>query len=327
MVILLLFMGVNCAHQGPLDIVVPPPLSLGGGPPVSHSITPSSYTLTTSSATSSDTPQQQQTAVTKDLTINRTSRQSTPHEPITVINDDNCNQLWSQVSSLTEEVLESHPDTPYRKILETFRQLLEDVGAPLLIDAANTALGPRGQHSIVKQVEKLCKKFNQLGTRRNVLNKYPEYAALLENYNKNMAEWEGQCGKAADDRAFLCKACYLPAYLTDFILNAMMIEDETGYQLVNFQEPLSNIVNKITTEIKKKSKSKSSSHKKHPQHEAKGTMLERNEIEELEKFQAALKAGAGKHGKSGGSPITIIVVILIFVVILIAIVVLLRRKK
>ena len=217
-----------------------------------------------------------------------------------VIDDNTCNQLWSHVYSLTEELLEDHPDTPYHRMLEAFRVILEDIGAPLLIDAANTALGPRGQRSLIKNVEKLRKKFSQLGNRRNVLERFPEYSALLEYYNKHMADLDGQCGNVPADRAFLCKSCYLPAYLANFILNAMMIEDETGYQLVNFQDSVVSMVDTLTKEIKKKAKSAKSSSGKHFQREIKGTVLEQKEIKELEKFQTAAKAKVGKGGESEG---------------------------
>lgn len=323
----LAILGVKCAHPE-IQIKVPPPLSLGGGPPASQAITPSSYTFRSERRTElqpQETPQQPH-----ELQISLVGNQAAVQEPTSVINDNNCSQLWTQVYNLTEEILDSNPNTPYKRVLEAFRQVLEDIGAPLLIDAANSALGQRDQRKVVREVEKLRTKFSQLGNRKNILTKYPEYNSLLEKFGKNMADFDGQCKNATGSKTFLCNSCYLPAYIGDFILNSILIEEETGYQLVNFQESVRDIFDTIMKELKKKSKPQRSPKRRTQRDEPKSTtMLEQKEIKVLEKFQSALKAKIGKRGESDGSSmsIIIIVVILIILVIFVAVFTLMKRKK
>jgi hypothetical protein len=322
-------------HNAPPTFIPPPPPP--NPPPQFQTVqTPPPVSIGPSSGSQAFTPQNQPQQAATTLSISRMSR-SPSHEQVMVVDDPTCNQLWSHVYSLTEELLEDHPDSPYRRMLEAFRGVMEEIGAPLLIDAANTALGPRGQRALVRDVEKLRKRFSQLGNRRNILDKHPEYAALLEYFNKHMADMDGQCTNSPPNRAFLCKACYLPAYLADFILNGMRIELEEGSdlesnpQLVNFQDPIVSMVDTVTKEIKKKAKSVKPSSGKHYQREIKGTVLEQKEIKKLEKFQSAMKAKIGRRGDSEGfsstTIIIVIVTILVIVVILIAVLVLMRRNK
>jgi cobalamin biosynthesis Co2+ chelatase CbiK len=315
-----LILSANCArHQ--IQVVVPPPLSLGGGPPASRIITPSSY-IFPSTQTGSDKPQTQEN---KELRIER-KNQSITQEHVTVVNDNTCNQLWTQVYNLTEEILDSHPKTSYKRVLDAFRQVLEDIGAPLLIDTISSAIGPKEQRSIAREVEKLRKKFSQLENRRNILEKYPEYNSLLENFKKNMANFDGQCKNATGEKASLCNSCYMPAYIADFILNSILLKEETGKEIVTFQESVSSIFDMAMKGIKKRTKPQKPSRRQPERVEQKGAMLEQKEIKILEKFQSALKGGRGS-GSENVTSVLVIVVIFIILVIFIAILALSRRKK
>lgn len=290
------------------SVTVPEGINIAGPyPPVATATTPNSY-----SPHFNEPPISPPNPSPLTLTISRhKSPVSAPQ--ISPIEDQRCNEFWSSVYTLVEEILEEQPESIYAKLIESFRILLEDVTAPVLIDAANTALGTKGQRQIGKEVDKLRKKLTNLTHRRNVLDKHPEYSVILNHFNQQMTDLDTFSMQNPDKKS-LVNSCYLPAYLAHFLLNAMKIEEETEYQIINFKDNLQEIVITVVKAIKQKTNRRGKT-------EVRGTVLEKRELKDLEKFQSALKAKIKRStGGSGGGfdfDVSVLTVgILVFVIVL-----------
>ena len=240
-----------------------------------------------------------------------------------VSEDQTCQDAWSLVDAQVEDVLEESPDTPYYKALQAFQKILEDIGMPNLIDAVTSTMGTKGVRTLVREMDKLKKRFLQLANRKAVLDKHPEYLDLVTSFKQAMTS-----DARANSRTPVSQVCVVPAALTNFILRAIKVEEETEHELVNFQEPVVHIVDTIIKAMKK-------SAKRRGKREPKGIVLDKHEMKQLEAFSKALKSrkGGRRGGRGGddegfgGSIILIVIVVLVIIIAIILAVVLLMRRR
>lgn len=260
---------------------------------------------------------------------------TTPPKGYLVSEDGRCQDLWSEISSLLEATLDEHPESPHFKALEALRRLLEELGGPTLIDGAAKVLGSKGQRKVLHELDKFSKRIQQLGKRKNLLMKHPEYTNVLNIFNSEMESLEVEYKSTRvlippSTEAIVNPAipmCYQPASLVKLLINSIAIDEETEHQLVAFEEPIKSIVEEIVKAAKLDKKRKKGK-KNHTE------VFEKSELQELEKFLNAIKRTRGHSKGSGGDdegnmPIFIIVGVLVAVIVIavvIGLVLVLKRK-